>query len=100
MHRRLCVWGKDFIRDRPMLPCDSYVNCGCRSLLDDVDFVGELRAHVADIGIHASAKAVVDFVKKPEVVERYHIRKPITLRTARKWISKLGFTWRRVPKGT
>ena len=98
--RRLRAWGKDFIRDRSMLPYHNHANSGYRSLLDDVNFAAELRAHIIGIGIHVSPQAIVDFAKKPEVVERYHILKPTTLHTARKWMSKLNFTWRRIPKGT
>ena len=98
--RQLRAWGKAFILNRSMLPYHNYANSGSRSLLDDVDFVEELWAHLAGVGAHVSAQAVVDFVKKSEVVERYHILRPITLRTAREWMSKLDFTWRQAPKGT
>ena len=98
--RRLRVWGKNFIRNRSALPYHYHANSGCGSLLDDVDFVEELLAHITDVGIHVSAQVIVDFVKKPEVVERYHILKPITLDTACEWMSKLNFKWRKPPKGT
>ena len=97
--RRLRAWGKDFIRNRSMLPYHNHANSGCGSLLDDIDFVEELLAHIADAGMHVSAQTVVDFTQKPEVVERHHILKPITLGTARKWMSKLNFTWRQAPTG-
>jgi len=40
------------------------------------------------------------FCEKAEVIEHYRILKPITLDTARKWMSKLDFAWRNPPKGT
>ena len=98
--RRLQIWGKNFICDRSALPYHNHANSGCGSLIDNVDFVEELLVHIADIGIHVSAQAIVNFVKKPEVVERYDILKPITLDTACKWMSRLNFKWRQPPKGT
>ena len=98
--RRLRSWGKDFIRDRTMLPHHNHTNSGCGSLLDDIDFVEELLVHITSAGMHVSAQAIVDFVKKPEVAQRYRILKPITLDTAREWMSKLNFKWRQAPKGT
>ena len=82
--RRLRAWGKNFIRDRSALPYHDHANSGCRSLLDNADFAKELLAHITDTGTKISPQAVVDFMKKPEVVERYHILRPITLGTARK----------------
>ena len=98
--RRLRVWGKKFIWDRSALPYHNYVNSRGSSLLDDPNFVEELRVHITDIGTHVSAQAVINFVRKPEVIARYHIVNPITLKTARRWMSKLDFKWWQVPKGT
>ena len=98
--RQLQAWAKNFSHDCSALSYHSYSNSGCNSLLDDAQFVEELRAHITDIRRHFPTQAIIDFVKKPEVVEHYHILKPITLKTARKWMSKLDFTWREAPKGT
>jgi len=38
-------------------------------------------------------------MKKPEVMRRYQIVKPISLDTACEWMSKLNFKWRKPPKG-
>ena len=98
--RRLRSWGKDFICNWSVLPYHNYANSGSSSILDDVDFVEELQAHITDIGAHISAQAIVDFMKKPEVAKRHRILKPITLDTTHKWMSKLNFAWRQTPKGT
>ena len=98
--RQLRVWGKNFIRDRSALPYHNHANSGCSSLLDNIDFVEELLAHIANIGTYVSAQAITDFLKKPEVANRYHIPKPVALMTARRWMSKLNFSWRQPPKGT
>ena len=95
--QRLRKWGRDYIRDRSALPYHQYAKSGCSSLLDNVDFADELLAHVTGVGLDFSAQAIIDFMKKPEVVERYHISIPITLHTARKWMSRLGFKWRKPP---
>ena len=71
-----------------MLPYHNYANSGHVSLLDNVYFVEELLTHIINVGKHVSAQAIVNFVKKPEVVECYHILKLITLDTACKWMSK------------
>lgn len=98
--RRLRAWGKNFIHDRSALPYHNHANSGCGSLLDNIDFVEELLAHIAKIGTHVSSQAIIDFLKKPEVVERYHVVNPAVLNTARKWMSKLNFAWCEPPKGT
>ena len=69
-----------------MLPYHNHANSGRISLLDNINFVEELLAHIIDVGKHVSAQAIIDFVKKPEVVERYHILKLITLDTACEWM--------------
>jgi hypothetical protein len=97
--RRLQAWAKEFIHDWSALPYHNHSNSGCGSLLDDIDFVEELLTHIADVRIHISAQAIVDFVKKPTVTGHYHILKPITLDTTREWMSKLNFKWRQAPKG-
>jgi hypothetical protein len=98
--QRLRAWAKEFIHNWSALPYHNHANSGCGSLLDDIDFVEGLLAYITDVGIHISAQAIVDFVKKPEVTEHYCILKPITLDTAREWMSKLNFKWRQAPKGT
>ncbi|KAF9779751.1 hypothetical protein BJ322DRAFT_991163, partial [Thelephora terrestris] len=98
--RRLRAWGKDFIRDRSALPYHNHARSGRGSLLDNIDFVEELVAYIAGIGLYVSAQAITDFMKKPELIERYHILEPVALSTAREWMSKLNFAWRQTPKGT
>ena len=55
--------------------------------------------HITNIRTHISAQAIIDFMKKPEVVTHYYISKPISLNTACKWMSKLGFKWCKPLKG-
>lgn len=98
--RRLRAWGRNFIRDRSALPYHQYANSGRDSLLDNAKLVEELLAHIAGAGTHVSAQAIIDFMNKPEVVECYRISKLISLDTACKWMSRLGFKWREPPKGT
>lgn len=98
--RRLRTWGRDFIHNRSMLPYHGYANSGCGSLLDNIDFVEELLAHISDIGRYVSAQDIVDFVKRPDVAVRHRVVKPVTISTARKWMSKLNFSWRQTPRGT
>ena len=82
-----------------MLPYHNHANSGCISL-NNINFVEELLAHIIDVGKHVSAQAIIDFVKKPKVVECYHILKLITLNTACEWMSKLNFKWQKPPTGT
>ena len=98
--QQLRKWGQNYIRNRSALPYHQYANSGHRSLLNNIDFIGELFAHVTGAGLHVSAQVIVDFMKKPEVVERYQISKPVTLDTACKWMSRLNFKWQKPPKGT
>ena len=41
----LHVWGKNFVHDWSLLPCHNYMNSGCSSLLDNVDFWGATWSH-------------------------------------------------------
>ena len=97
--RRLQVWGKDFIRNRSALPYHHYTNSGCDSLLNNMKFAGELFAYIMNAGAHIPAQAIIDFMEKPEVVEHYHILKPVCLDMACRWMSKLNFKWGKLPAG-
>ena len=97
--RRLRVWGKEFIQNRSALPYHRYTNSGRDSLLDNTEFAGELFAYITNAGAHIPAQAIIDFMEKPEVVERYQIVKPVSLDTACRWMSKLNFKWGKLPAG-
>jgi hypothetical protein len=53
-------------------------------LLDDNDLVEEIHQHIRSIGKYMKAMDIVHFLGTPEMLERLHREKPISLKTALK----------------
>ncbi|KAF8686043.1 hypothetical protein RHS04_00397 [Rhizoctonia solani] len=69
-------------------------------LLGDEDIGHEIKAHLQEVGKQACAKAIVNFFSDTETQTCLGVSKPISLRTAQRWMSKYrGFHWQKEPKG-
>ncbi|CUA75192.1 Periplasmic nitrate reductase [Rhizoctonia solani] len=69
-------------------------------LLGDEDIGREIKAHLQVVGKQACAEAIVNFFSDTATQTRLGVSKPISLRTAQRWMSKYGgFRWRKEPKG-
>ncbi|KAJ7859052.1 hypothetical protein B0H14DRAFT_3864219 [Mycena olivaceomarginata] len=51
------------------------------------------------VGKFVSAKDIVRYVATPEFQARLRIKRKISIRTAQRWMKKMGYRWRREPKG-
>ncbi|KAF8757840.1 hypothetical protein RHS01_03409 [Rhizoctonia solani] len=69
------------------------------STLEDEDVSSAIRLHLQKAGKLAGAQDVVDFLSDPEVRKTLDIKKKISLRTAQRWLSRAGFSWRSEPVG-
>ncbi|KAI6109070.1 hypothetical protein EDD16DRAFT_1430880, partial [Pisolithus croceorrhizus] len=95
--RRLCKWARAYIKDRSNLPVRQK---SLRvSLVDDEEVAQELTFHLWHIGKYACAKDLVDYLKVPENQERLGTSKSISLRTAHRWLKKMGWGWKKELKG-
>ncbi|CAE6456455.1 unnamed protein product [Rhizoctonia solani] len=69
-------------------------------MLGDEDIGREIKAHLYKVGKYAGAEAIVDFFLDEETRTRLGIPKPISLRTAQRWMTQYGgFRWRKELKG-
>ena len=87
-----------FIDDREEVPTCNWTTSG-RSLIDDEDFAQEIHAHLQTLGKYVSAEAIVRFLDTPEMLERLHRKKTISLTTAQRWMKKMDYRWTLNPKG-
>ncbi|KAI0037719.1 hypothetical protein FA95DRAFT_1506618 [Auriscalpium vulgare] len=94
---RLREWTRVFIRtgDLPRNPYGWWNT----SLLDNNDFADELRLHLQAAGKYMVAEDILRFVNQEDVRKRFNISRPITIRTAQRWLHELGYRWKVTPKG-
>ncbi|KAI5988731.1 hypothetical protein EDD15DRAFT_2116555, partial [Pisolithus albus] len=95
--RKLRKWAKAYINDRSMLPFRQ--NRHMVSAIDDETVVEELSLHLRSIGKFACARDIVDFLAVPENRERLKIHQPISVRTAHRWMKRMGWKWKQEAKG-
>ncbi|GLB45359.1 hypothetical protein LshimejAT787_2200220 [Lyophyllum shimeji] len=96
--RRLREWSSAFIIDPEVLPENTYGTWN-NSRLDDEDMKQDLNEHLQTLGKFFSAMDIVRYLDKPEVRERYKMKKGITERTAQRWLKKMGYRWKLEPSG-
>ncbi|KAJ3508503.1 hypothetical protein NLJ89_g5715 [Agrocybe chaxingu] len=91
-------WLRLFIDDREEVPTCNWSTSG-RSLIDDEDFAQEIHAHLQSLGPYVSTEAIVRFLDTPEMLQRLHRKKTISLTTAQRWMKRMGYRWTINPKG-
>ncbi|PPR04911.1 hypothetical protein CVT24_007155 [Panaeolus cyanescens] len=96
--KQIRKWVRDFIGDREELPGFDWSTTG-RSLIDDEDIAQEIHTHLQSLGPYFSASDLRDFVGRPEMLARLQRTKTISLTTAQRWMSKMGYRWTVNPKG-
>ena len=96
--RRLRQWTRAFIRDREDLPFNNY-GAGNASIIEDEDLHTELLLHLQGIGKYVKAMDVVEYMKRPNIKQTYGLTDGISLPTAQRWMHRLGYRWRKTPKG-
>jgi hypothetical protein len=78
---QLWEWVKAYILDWNDPPLNIYGTWNS-SVLEDGDFKTELLLHLKSIGKYVRAMDIVDYVKKPGVLVRLKLKKPISLTIA------------------
>ncbi|KAF9000389.1 hypothetical protein BDZ89DRAFT_1121659 [Hymenopellis radicata] len=87
--RKLREWSIDFCADKKNVPTAMYGRINS-SILSDEDVAGDIHLHLQSLGKFVSAKAIVRFVATPEFQARLRVKRNITLRTAQRWMKKMG----------
>ncbi|KZP15579.1 hypothetical protein FIBSPDRAFT_750052 [Athelia psychrophila] len=97
--RKLRDWARTFILDREDLPYNLYGKWTLSILDTDEALAQEIHLHLQSIGPYCKAMDIVDFLDTPEIRERTHFTKRISLSTAQEWMHKLEYRWTLTPKG-
>src|SRR6267154_6209368 len=69
------------------------------SILEDEDFAQELLLHLQGIGKYVKAMDIVEYLDRAEVKSRLKLTKTISLSTAQRWMSHVGYRWSKTPTG-
>ncbi|KAJ7769276.1 hypothetical protein B0H16DRAFT_1260317, partial [Mycena metata] len=95
--RKIRQWAIDFCEDKKNIPTHMYGRFNS-SILSDEDIAGDIHLHLQSLGKWVSAKAIVQYVATPEFQARLSIKRKITIRTAQRWMKKMGYRWKKEPK--
>ncbi|KII89329.1 hypothetical protein PLICRDRAFT_110047 [Plicaturopsis crispa FD-325 SS-3] len=96
--RRLREWTRAYISDRETLPVNIYGTWN-RSALEDEDMANEIALHLQSIGKYVKALDIVFYLDRPEVKQRFQMKKTISLATAQRWMRRMGYRWTKNPSG-
>ncbi|KAF8593252.1 hypothetical protein BDV93DRAFT_460945 [Ceratobasidium sp. AG-I] len=69
------------------------------SAIENETVAGEIKLHLQSKGKYVCAEDIVTFLDDASVQENLGIKKPISIRTAHRWLSKMGYRWKAEPKG-
>ncbi|KAH9964795.1 hypothetical protein BGW80DRAFT_1179224, partial [Lactifluus volemus] len=92
--RKLRAWTRSFINDQKEIPENRYGR-GSKSAIDDEDLAQEIHLHLQQIGKYIKAEDIAQYCAKPEILARLKRTKTISLATARRWLEKMGYRWRK-----
>jgi hypothetical protein len=91
-------WTRGYMADRNNIPVNLYGKWSA-SMLDNSDLAKDIFEHLQSVGKYVKAMDVVWYVNKPEVQEKYKLKKGISLATSKRWMSLMDYRWRKTPKG-
>jgi len=89
---------RHYIETREILAVNPYGGWTVSALCDQ-DLCHDLQCHLVELGTNITAEKIVQFLSQPEVMERHELRKPISIRTARRWLVFLGYRYRHEIRG-
>ena len=78
MARTLCEWTRDFITNPEFIPEHHHKGQTGQSHIDDEDFSQELHLHLQSIGEYCTTDHIVQYVARPEVLEKLNWKKTIS----------------------
>ncbi|KAF8172598.1 hypothetical protein K438DRAFT_1530894, partial [Mycena galopus ATCC 62051] len=87
-----------YIHDRTLLPVNPYGEWK-ESLLADEGLRTDIDLYLQEIGNNITAEKLVQYLARPEVMEKHGITKSITVRTARRYLNMMGYRYTMPRKG-
>lgn len=96
--RQLRRLTRQFIKDRTILPINPYGQWN-ESMLVDEDLANDINLYLQEIGKEISARKLMEYLARDEIKERHGITKPISERTARRYLNALGYRFTTPKKG-
>lgn len=96
MARRLWEWTHAFLQDPTDLPKHEYGKFNA-SILEDEPCTRNFSS--PSKGKYVCAMDIVRFLDTAEMKERLNLKKSISERMARRWMNKMGYHWKKEPKG-
>ncbi|CUA69593.1 Protein unc-13 homolog B [Rhizoctonia solani] len=95
--RTIRLWTQRFVATG-CLPMNNF-GVKNHSMLEDEDIASEIRFYLRDKGKYITAEDLTGFVNTPEVQQHFGLSKPVSKRTARRWLRRMGYQWRRHKAG-
>ncbi|KAJ7495116.1 hypothetical protein FB451DRAFT_1008973, partial [Mycena latifolia] len=95
--RKICQWAINFCEDKKNIPSHMY-GCFNSSIMADEDVAGDIHLHLQSLGKWVSANEIVRYVATPEFQAHLSVKCKIKVRTAQRWMKKMGYRWRKEPK--
>ncbi|KAJ7016567.1 hypothetical protein C8F04DRAFT_1234918 [Mycena alexandri] len=80
--RSLCQLARQYIHDRKLLVVNPYGSWK-ETMLADEDLAADINLYLQEIGNDITAEKLVQYLARPEVMEKHGITKTISVRTAR-----------------
>ncbi|QRV85427.1 hypothetical protein RhiJN_27508 [Ceratobasidium sp. AG-Ba] len=96
--RALWTWARACLVNPSFTPCTSYGR-NHNPLIEDDEFQKKLLLYLRAVGKYATSASIVEFTKLPDVQEDWGLAKPISVRTAERWMHILGYCWGQDSKG-
>ena len=96
--RRLCKWTQNLAYNLKNLPKHEYGKF-TSSILEDEDLSQEICLHLQSKGKYVRDMDIVQFLDTPEMKKQLNLKRSISKRTAHRWMAKMGYHWKKEPKG-
>ncbi|KAF9231951.1 hypothetical protein BU15DRAFT_55577 [Melanogaster broomeanus] len=97
LSRYLRNWSKAYIKNREALPLR--MKSQTLSRIDDESLAADLKLHLQSVGKFNLTQDLVDYLSLPENQMRHGFKETISLKTAQRWMKKMGYRWKMEPKG-
>jgi hypothetical protein len=96
--RGLCQLARQFIHGHSLLPVNSFGDWN-ESLLVNEGLATDINLYLQEIGNQITAEKVVEFLSRPEIMEKHGITRAISVRMARRYLHALGYRYTEPKKG-
>ncbi|KAH8823279.1 hypothetical protein DL96DRAFT_1743818 [Flagelloscypha sp. PMI_526] len=96
--RKLREWSRNFINDATELP-ENRLGSGAKSVIDDPDLAQDIHLYLQSKGKYISPADIVECCSTEEMLNRLHRTQPIALSTARRWLLRMGYRWKKDFRG-